>query len=65
MLCNHREYKRRRDMKDLKKLFKILKDKRIEKAYSFRQLENILNGRDQKISYSRIFLFLVLTIINK
>ena len=39
-------------MKDLKKLFKILKDKRIEKAYSFRQLENILNERDQKISYS-------------
>ena len=35
-------------MKDLKKLFKILKDKRVEKAYSFRQLENILNGRDQK-----------------
>ncbi len=41
-------------MKDLKKLFKILKDKRIEKEYSFRQLENILNGRDQKISYSTL-----------
>lgn len=41
-------------MKDLKKLFEILKDKRIEKGYSFRQLENILNGRDQKISYSTL-----------
>ena len=41
-------------MKDLKKLFKILKDKRIEKAYSFRQLENItemleLSGVDKRL----------------
>ena len=30
-------------MKDLKKLFKILKDKIIEKAYSFKQASAVVN----------------------
>ena len=41
-------------MKDLKELFKILKDRRIEKGYSLRQVETLLQGKGVKYTFTAI-----------
>lgn len=41
-------------MKDLKELFKILKDRRIEKGYSLRQVETLLRGKGVKYTFTAI-----------
>lgn len=41
-------------MKDLKELFKILKNRRIEKGYSLRQVENLLQGKGVKYTFTAI-----------
>ena len=41
-------------MKDLKELFKILKNRRIEKGYSLRQVETLLKGKGVKYTFTAI-----------
>ena len=41
-------------MKNLKELFKILKNRRIEKGYSLRQVETLLQGKGVKYTFTAI-----------